>query len=65
MNQLEHWWSSSPPIVPTPDLNAIEEAFSKLKITLKANEILLDILDVESLVLHACTAISAQERKTE
>ena len=47
----------------SPDLNAIEEAFSKLKITLRANEALLDILDVESLVLHACTAITAQDCK--
>ena len=47
----------------SPDLNAIEEAFSKLKITLKANEALLDILDVESLVLQACTAITAQDCK--
>ena len=37
----------------SPDLNAIEEAFSKLKITLRANEAILDILDVESFVLHA------------
>ena len=45
----------------SPDLNAIEEAFFKLKITLRANEALLDILDVESLILHACTAITAQD----
>ena len=45
----------------SPDLNAIEEAF--FKITLKANEALLNILDVESLVLHACTAFTVQDCK--
>ena len=44
----------------SPDLTAIEEASSKLKITLKA---LLDILDVVLLLLHACTVITAQDRK--
>ena len=47
----------------SPDLNPIEEAFSKLKSTLKANEELLDILDIESLVLHACTSITADDCK--
>ena len=47
----------------SPDLNAIEEAFSKLKMTLKANEELLDILDIESLVLHACTSITEDDCK--
>jgi len=47
----------------SPDLNPIEEAFSKLKIMLKANEELLTTLDVESLVLHSCTAITTDNRK--
>jgi transposase len=38
----------------SPDLNPIEEAFSKVKANLKANECLLDIVDIESFVLHAC-----------
>lgn len=46
-----------------PDLNPIEEAFSKLKHTFKANEGLLDTLDTESLVLHACTSITADDCK--
>lgn len=45
----------------SPDLNAIEEAFSKLKIILKANEELLDTLDIELLVLHACTSITEDD----
>ena len=41
----------------SPDLNAIEEAFSKLKITLRAIEALLDILDVGITCMHCnyCT----------
>ncbi len=42
----------------SPDLNPIEEAFSKVKSTLKANEYLLDIFDIESFVLHAFTSIT-------
>ena len=47
----------------SPDLNPIEEAFSKLKSTLKANEELLEYLDIESLVLHALTSITAEDCK--
>lgn len=47
----------------SPDLNPIEEAFSKLKSTLKANNELLDRIDMESLVLHACTSITADDCK--
>ena len=45
----------------SPDLNPIEEAFSKIKSTLQANEQLLDILDCESLVLCAFTAITVTD----
>ena len=42
-----------------PDLNPIEEAFSKLKATLRANEALLDtVLDCEMLVLNSFLAIT-------
>ena len=47
----------------SPDLNPIEEAFSKVKSTLKANETLLNTLDVESLVLHACTSFTTDDCK--
>ena len=50
------YWSTgvlSPPPPHSPDLNAIEEAFSKLKITLRAIEALLDILDVGITCMHA------------
>ena len=47
----------------SPDLNPIEEAFSKLKSTLKANEELLQYLDTESLLLHAFTSITAEDCK--
>ena len=39
----------------SPDLNAIEEAFSKLKMSLKANEEILDISDI------ACTSITEND----
>ena len=43
----------------SPDLNPIEEAFSKLKSVLQQNEHLLDtVLDCESLVLSSFLAIS-------
>ena len=41
-----------------PDLNPIEEAFSKLKSTLRANESLLNTMDCESVVLHSFSAIT-------
>ena len=44
----------------SPDLNPIEEAFSKLKSTLQAIEQLLDI-DCESLVLCTFTAITQND----
>ena len=47
----------------SPDLNPIEEAFSKVKSALKANECLLDIIDIESFVLHAFTSITANNCK--
>ena len=47
----------------SPDLNPIEEAFSKVKSALKANECLLDIIDIESFILHAFTSITANNCK--
>ena len=45
----------------SPDLNPIEEAFSKVKFCLKENEHLLDILDPEMLLLHAFTNITVKD----
>ena len=44
----------------SPDLNPIEEVLSKLKQTVIANEEFFTILDVESLVLRACTSNTAE-----
>uniref|UniRef100_A0A1X7TWP6 Tc1-like transposase DDE domain-containing protein n=1 Tax=Amphimedon queenslandica TaxID=400682 RepID=A0A1X7TWP6_AMPQE len=45
----------------SPDLNPIEEAFSKVKYTLKANEIVSDILDPETLFLYSFNSISKED----
>ncbi len=48
----------------SPDLNPIEELFSSVKSYLKANEVLLQIVDdIESLLLAAFTNISNDDRK--
>ena len=54
-----HYSEIPPPY--SPDLNPMEEAFSKLKSTLQANEQLLDVIDCESLVLCAFTAITQND----
>ena len=41
----------------SPDLNAIEEAFSNTK----GKQRTQDTLDIESLVLHACTSITEDD----
>ena len=45
----------------SPDLNPIEESFSKLKLVLKANEESLDYLATETVVLAAMNSISVHD----
>ena len=45
----------------SPDLNPIEEKFSKVKANLKKNESLIDFLDVETLLLYAFTTITVND----
>jgi len=48
----------------SPDLNPIEESFSKLKSVMKANEQLLDSgLDVEALLLAGFSSITPDDCK--
>lgn len=45
----------------SPDLNPIEEAFSKLKSVMKANEEAVDDMDAETMVLTAINTITEQD----
>ena len=47
----------------SPDLNPIEELFSSVKSYLKANEALLQITDIESILLAAFTNIYSDDYK--
>ena len=45
----------------SPDMNPIEEAFAKVKSTMKDNEVLLDAgMDLETLILMGFSAITAE-----
>lgn len=45
----------------SPDLNPIEEAFSKLKSVMKANEAAVDDFDTETMILTAINTITAHD----
>lgn len=45
----------------SPDLNAVEEAFSKLKSVLKSNEEAMDYMDAETAVLTAINSITTED----
>ena len=48
----------------SPDLNPIEELFSKVKTTLKSAENLVHTTDLETLLLHSFTTVTEKDCKT-
>jgi len=50
-----------PPYSPDPDLNPIEEAFSKVKSQLKHLETTMDTSDIEVITLAAFTTITPED----
>ena len=45
----------------SPDLNPIEELFSKVKIILRSAEDLLHVADLETLLLHSFTSVTEED----